>query len=136
MMCKRVARYNKHLSEEDLTLLLTIFRSAEKVISSRNFLVHAQWFKLDEPDRHLGLRSSRVAASKDGLGTSEGSKWKVSDALAVAEALTQIASALDVFIGRAFPDRDIFVLATRAQEERMNEFTKELMKGLPPLPAS
>jgi len=137
VMCKRVARYNHAISEENLDLLAAIFRALETVTTDRNFLVHAQWFRLDEAGVHLGLRSSRVATSKDGQGTSEGFKWHVTDALAVAEAYTRIADALDVFVERAYPDSEMVPPHTRAQAERIQAFTQKLLKGwdMPPVRA-
>ena len=125
-----MARYNPKLTENQLEQLFGICRAVEQLRSHRNFLVHAEWHKLEHPGEHLGSRSSRPSdakSEKSGRGTSELFVWTVKDAEFVADSYAQVAVALDTFIESAFPNAYTAPLVSRADSARIREMWASML---------
>ena len=134
-MCLRVARYNEHLSDENVEQLIGISKSINKLIPFRNFLVHARWEKLSAPGAHYGLRSRRVPTSSSGGEGYEGYLWDVNDALGVATAYSEVSQLIDEYITVGLKRDPYPTLLTRHMNDKIRQSWNDLL-GDPDSPFS
>ncbi|MGO4534835.1 hypothetical protein [Leifsonia sp. 2MCAF36] len=96
--CLGAARYNASLSRKQLDQIIVIFQSLKEVGSTRNYIVHSRWVKLNKPGLHYGVQSRRATTGPESAQTVRGETWSVPDVVLIAEAFEQINSALGQLI--------------------------------------
>jgi hypothetical protein len=125
LLCQRVMRFNRHLTDEQVEELNKLFKALDKLREWRNFVVHARWFKLDRPGDHYGYRSSRPSPKPEGRQTAEERVWTHEEVLRVAEYYRALDVALLDFMERAWDDRPKHgYLLTRSQLASMDEWLR------------
>lgn len=124
--CMQAARYNRSLSAKQLDQLVAIFQALREVGSTRNYVVHSRWVKLDEPGLHYGVQSRHATTGPESSEMVKGEAWTVADVLFVADAFVQINSLLRVLID-SMPTGPYVYPLRRNIAERIERFFSEVL---------
>lgn len=102
LMCRRVARFNRDITDDHVEQLAELVRATEVLRKDRNFLVHARWERLSKPGEHGGMKSSRVAVSTSGQLTEQMVLWTPDVANELADQFARLGEYLEVYMERTF----------------------------------
>ena len=130
-VARRLIGYSTNLPDSAVDDLKLIVDAVDSATRHRNYVVHAQWFKMREPGVHLGHRSKYAETRDRPAWFSEELLWTPDDLAALADHIRRVRGLLDAYIDKYFDSPSPVFPSRREAEQRYSDEFARVFDQLP-----